>query len=223
MELLLILTYAAICVAIFKDLQYPGEQMDASHRRLGGMFLIGFIMLVMNYNHPFTRSARIYFATTPIIPDVKGRVVEVPVEPNVPLKAGDVLFRDRPHAIRVRGRAADGSSCGSRAERLAAQVRARFRPLRGRCRHGADATRQEGLSIASTKATRTPSRRARAAVLDRRRGEQAGSLPCRRGRHAVSDCRAEQARITYQSQIDGVHTSVARLRAELRDADTIWS
>jgi multidrug resistance efflux pump len=31
--------------------------------------------------------------------------------------------------------------------------------------------------------------------------------------------RAEQARITYQSQIDGVHTSVARLRAELRDAE----
>jgi len=31
--------------------------------------------------------------------------------------------------------------------------------------------------------------------------------------------RAEQARVVYQSQIDGVHTSVARLRAELRDAE----
>jgi multidrug efflux pump subunit AcrA (membrane-fusion protein) len=31
--------------------------------------------------------------------------------------------------------------------------------------------------------------------------------------------RAEQARVVYQSQIDGVHTSVARLRADLRDAE----
>jgi multidrug resistance efflux pump len=31
--------------------------------------------------------------------------------------------------------------------------------------------------------------------------------------------KAEQARVVYQSQIDGVHTSVARLRADLKDAE----
>ena len=31
--------------------------------------------------------------------------------------------------------------------------------------------------------------------------------------------KAEQARVTYQSQIGGVHTSVAQLRADLRDAE----
>ena len=30
---------------------------------------------------------------------------------------------------------------------------------------------------------------------------------------------AEQARVTYQSEIGGIHTSVARLRADLRDAE----
>jgi hypothetical protein len=37
MELLLMLTYAAVCV-------------------------VGFILLVMNYNHPFTDNARVYAA-----------------------------------------------------------------------------------------------------------------------------------------------------------------
>ena len=54
---------------------------------------IALLLLVMNYNHPYTREARFYFATTPIIPVVRGPVTEVPVQPNVPVKKGDVLFR----------------------------------------------------------------------------------------------------------------------------------
>ena len=77
MELLLILTYAAICVAIFRIFSIPVNKWTLPTAVLGGIFLIGFILLVMNYNHPFTDNARIYFATTPIHPDVKGRVVEV--------------------------------------------------------------------------------------------------------------------------------------------------
>src|SRR6476661_3287885 len=50
----------------------------------------------MNYNHPFTTNARIYFPVTPILPNVKGRVVEVPVHANTPLKEGEVLFRIDP-------------------------------------------------------------------------------------------------------------------------------
>ena len=93
MELLLILTYTAICVAIFRIFRIPVNKWTLPTAVLGGIFLIGFILLVMNYNHPFTDNARIYFATTPILPDVRGRVVEVPVEPNRTLKKGDVLFR----------------------------------------------------------------------------------------------------------------------------------
>jgi multidrug resistance efflux pump len=47
----------------------------------------------MNYNHPFTSTARIYFSVTPVLPGVKGRVIEVPAATNVTLKEGDVLFR----------------------------------------------------------------------------------------------------------------------------------
>jgi len=50
----------------------------------------------MNYNHPFSNNARIYFSVTPVYAGVRGRVIDVPVNANVPLKAGDVLFRVDP-------------------------------------------------------------------------------------------------------------------------------
>ena len=96
MELLLIATYAAICVAVFKIFRIPLNKWTVPTAVLGGIFMIAAILLVMNYNHPFTATARIYFATTPIMPTVKGRVIEVPVKPNMPLKDGDVLFRIDP-------------------------------------------------------------------------------------------------------------------------------
>ncbi len=52
-----------------------------------------------------------------IVPDVAGEVIEVPVEANKPLKAGDVLFRIDPvpyEAQRVRSRRSSSCrSCGS--------------------------------------------------------------------------------------------------------------
>ena len=58
--------------------------------------MIGLLVLAMNYNHPFSSEGRFFFVTTPITPTVGGRVIEVPVAPNTPLKAGDVLFRIDP-------------------------------------------------------------------------------------------------------------------------------
>jgi multidrug resistance efflux pump len=57
---------------------------------------IGWVVVIMNYNHPYSREARLYFYTTPVYPRVNGRVIEVPVEPNTPLAKGDILFRFDP-------------------------------------------------------------------------------------------------------------------------------
>ena len=132
MELLLILTYTAICVAIFRIFRIPVNKWTLPTAVLGGIFLIGFILLVMNYNHPFTDNARIYFATTPILPDVRGRVVEVPVEPNRTLKKGDVLFRvdDAPYRFEVEKRRATLAE----AEQNVSQLKAGFELRAGGCR-----------------------------------------------------------------------------------------
>jgi multidrug resistance efflux pump len=96
MDLLLILTYAAICVFIFKVFRIPLTKWTVPTAVLGGVILIGGLLLVMNYNHPFSEVVRQYYTTTPIIPEVKGRVIDVQVKMNVPVKAGDVLFRIDP-------------------------------------------------------------------------------------------------------------------------------
>jgi len=79
MELLLALIYVAFCIAIFKIFRIPVNQWSLSTAVLGGIIGISLTLLVMNYNHPFSTNARIYFATSPVLPGVKGRVVEVKV------------------------------------------------------------------------------------------------------------------------------------------------
>ncbi|MCP4982817.1 MAG: HlyD family secretion protein [Gammaproteobacteria bacterium] len=93
MDLLLILTYTAICIAIFKIFKIPLNKWSVPTAVLGGVFLIGALILLMNYNHPYSEMSRQYFVTTPIVPNVTGQVIEVPVTGNEPLKKGDVLFK----------------------------------------------------------------------------------------------------------------------------------
>lgn len=93
MDLLLILTYAALCVAVFKIFRIPLNKWTVPTAVLGGVVLIGALLLLMNYNHPFSESFRRYYVTTPIIPEVRGRVTEVPVLPNQPIAKGEVLFK----------------------------------------------------------------------------------------------------------------------------------
>ena len=96
MEILLILIYVSFCYVVFKLFKIPVNQWSLATATLGGIVGIALLMLIMNYNHPFTTNARIYFSVTPILPGVKGRVVEVPVQANMPLKQGDELFRIDP-------------------------------------------------------------------------------------------------------------------------------
>lgn len=92
MDLLLILSYTAVCVVIFKVFKIPLNKWTVPTAVLGGIVLIGTLITLMNYNHPYSESSREYFVTTPIIPAVRGSVVSVEVEANVALKKGDILF-----------------------------------------------------------------------------------------------------------------------------------
>jgi len=90
------LTYLALLWVIFKVFKVPINKWTITTSVLVGVFMIGWIVITMNYNHPYSREARLYFYTTPVYPRVNGRVIEVPVEPNTPLEKGDILFRFDP-------------------------------------------------------------------------------------------------------------------------------
>ncbi len=92
MDFLLIATYAALCIGIFKIFKIPLNKWTVPTAVLGGIVLIGTLIFLMNYNHPYSEISREYFVSTPVVPAVRGRVVSVNVEANTPVKAGHLLF-----------------------------------------------------------------------------------------------------------------------------------
>lgn len=92
MDLILILSYTAVCVVVFKIFKIPLNKWSVPTAVLGGIILIGTLIMLMNYNHPYSEMTRKYFVSTPVVPDVKGRVLTVDVEPNVLVQKGELLF-----------------------------------------------------------------------------------------------------------------------------------
>ena len=93
METLLFLTYTAIMMVIFKVFNVPLNKWTVPTAALGGVVLVGVLVFGMNYNHPYSKNGAIGFVTTPIIPNVRGLVIEVPAKPNKWVKKGEVLFK----------------------------------------------------------------------------------------------------------------------------------
>ena len=93
MDLLLILTYTAVCVAIFKIFRIPLNKLDRAYRSAGWRAAHWHPDHADELQPPYSEMARNYYVSTPIVPLVRGRVIEVPVQANQPVKKGDVLFR----------------------------------------------------------------------------------------------------------------------------------
>ena len=96
METLLILTYASVCWFIFKIFKIPVNKWSLTTVVLGGVAMLGVLLAGMAYYHPASVTARSYFVTTPIVSNVRGKVIEVNVIANQPLKKGDVLCKIDP-------------------------------------------------------------------------------------------------------------------------------
>ncbi|RJT42297.1 HlyD family secretion protein [Rahnella woolbedingensis] len=102
MDLLIILTYVAFAWAIFKIFKIPVNKWTIPTAALGGVFLIGALILLMNYNHPYTDLAQKAVISIPITPQVTGIVSEVTNKQNTLMKKGDVLFKIDPTRFQAR-------------------------------------------------------------------------------------------------------------------------
>lgn len=96
METLLILTYLSICWIVFKVFKIPVNKWSMTTVVLGGVILLGVILMAMAYYHPASVSARSYFISTPIVSNVKGKVISVDAIPNKLLNKNDILFKIDP-------------------------------------------------------------------------------------------------------------------------------
>jgi multidrug resistance efflux pump len=211
MELLLILIYVSLCYVVFKVFRIPVNQWSLATAALGGIIGIALLLLIMNYNHPFTTNARIYFAVTPVLPSVKGRVIEVPAQANVRLKEGDVLFRvdPKPYEYVVDQKKAALAEAEQNVRQLKASL--------DQATAGADKASAQ-LELAQQNYDRQAELFEKKVIAQATLDTYTRNLET--AKQSVTGARAEEerARLAYSSNIDGVNTTVARLQAELADA-----
>ena len=211
MELLLILLYVSICYVVFKVFKIPVNQWSLATAALGGIVGIVLLLLIMNYNHPFTKNARIYFSVTPVLPSVRGRVIEVPAQTNTPLKEGDVLFRvdPKPYEYMV----AQKKAALAEAEQNVKQLKASL----DQATAAADRTNAQ-FDLAQQEYNRQAQLFERKVVAQATLDTATRNLEASKQTWVGAKAEEERARLAYSSNIEGVNTTVARLTAELADA-----
>ncbi len=211
MELLLICIYVALCIVIFKLFRIPVNQWSLSTAALGGIVGIFMLLLVMNYNHPFSSNARIYFAVTPVLPSVRGRVIEVPVQPNLPLKEGDELFRidPKPYQYVVDQKKASLAEAEQNVKQLKASLD----------QASAAAERANAqLQLAQLDYDRQAELLSKKVIAQATLDTATRNLDAAKQSYTGAKAEQERARLAFSSNIEGVNTTVARLTAELADA-----
>lgn len=102
MDLLIILTYVAFAWGVFKIFKIPVNKWTVPTAALGGVVLVGALILLMNYNHPYTFLAQKAVISIPITPQVTGIVTEVTNKQNSLMKKGDILFKIDPIRYQAR-------------------------------------------------------------------------------------------------------------------------
>jgi multidrug resistance efflux pump len=211
MDLLLILTYVAFCYAIFKIFKIPVNQWSLATATLGGIIGISLLLLTMNYNHPFTRNARIYFAVTPVLPSVKGRVIDVPVQTNAPLKDGDVLFRldPKPYEYVVEQKNAALAEAKQNVKQLKASL--------DQASAGTEKAKAQ-LELAQQNYDRQAELFEKKVIAQAALDTFSRNLETSKQALAETTAATERAQLAYAVEWGGVNTTVARLQAELGEA-----
>jgi len=97
MELILLGIYAAIVWFIFIKMKWlPWNTVSQVIVVIIPIVALTALILALNIFAPSSADVRVIKYVVNIVPQVKGRVTEVPVQPNRPVKKGDVLFKIDP-------------------------------------------------------------------------------------------------------------------------------
>jgi len=211
MELLLVLIYAAFAIGIFKLFKIPVNGFSLLTAALGGAAMIALLVLAMNYNHPFSSEGRFYFVTTPVTPTVGGRVIEVPLTPNTPLKAGDVLFRIEPERYQNAVMAKEAELAD------AAQAEKQLQSAAETARKNSDAA-ASSRDGAKDLYDRSKPLVEKGVISQSQFKQTEERFFAAQSQAQAAQAEAERAALAATAAIQGVNTDVARIQAELDSA-----
>jgi multidrug resistance efflux pump len=124
---LIVGTYGLLCWLVFAKFKLvPVTTYTVCTAIFGGLVILALLYILLSVFHPVSHDGRMYAPVVQIVPQVRGIVVEVPVEANKPLKKGDVLFRldPKPYQIEVDRLRASLAAKSSKFAQLAEQLAA---------------------------------------------------------------------------------------------------
>ena len=96
MDLILTLGYIALAMGIFKVFKIPVTAMSVTTAALGGGFMMAWMYIAMAYYHPYTESGKIFFKTSMIANNVRGKITKVYVHDETPMKKGEPIYEIDP-------------------------------------------------------------------------------------------------------------------------------
>lgn len=97
MELILLAIYSAIVWFVFIKMKWlPWNTVSQAIVIVIPIVGLTALILVLNAVAPSSSDVRVIKYVVNVVPQVRGRVIEVPVEPNRPVKKGDVLYKIDP-------------------------------------------------------------------------------------------------------------------------------
>ncbi|HEU0276017.1 MAG TPA: HlyD family secretion protein [Candidatus Udaeobacter sp.] len=115
MELILLIIYSVIVWLIFfKFKLLPWNITSQVIVVTIPVIMLTVLILFMNICAPSSSDVRAQNYVIPIVPRVTGQVTDVPIEPNRPIKKGDVLFKIDPVPFEAAERAADATLRGAK-------------------------------------------------------------------------------------------------------------
>src|SRR5262245_60325522 len=99
---LIVGTYGVLCWLLFAKFKViPINTYTIVTAFLGGGVILLLLYIFLSVFHPVAHDGRMYAPVVQIVPNVRGLVIEVPIEANQPIKKGDVLFRIDPKPFQI--------------------------------------------------------------------------------------------------------------------------
>lgn len=115
--------YACLYLLIFNKLGLLKKTVGNICAFAGvGVVLIGTIVFMWYTFSPLSSDARMFRYIIPVVPNVRGEVIDVPVQANTPIQQGDILFQIDPEPFEITVRQLEAQVARHEAERQLAQV-----------------------------------------------------------------------------------------------------
>jgi multidrug resistance efflux pump len=213
MIIFIFIVYLALVWIIFEKLKLAKLDLKAKIEVVGiGLIICATILFALAVVSPYSTNLMVYQYIVQIAPKVAGRVVEVPILPNVPIKKGQVLFRIDPERYQIEVNLLKAAL--AEAEQSVPQLKAVV--------EGAKATLERSkaaVHLARIQHERTLSLVGAAALQKEQKDRAIADLQSAEATVSEAQAKLEQARLAYESEISGQHTRVAKAKAELAIAE----